>query len=250
MNPHGQEHHGPYLSVVIPAFNEEERIGSTLKQVCEYLSRQSYTWEIVLVDDGSKDQTVAVARTIMTGQPLRIVTHERNQGKGAAIKHGIVAAQGELRLFSDADLSTPIDELSRLLQPLGEGYDIAIGSRGLKESRLERRQAWYRELMGRVFNLLVRLLVLGGIKDTQCGFKLFTAQAAQALFPLQTMQGYAFDVEILLRARQKGYKIKEVPVRWINSPASKIHPLLDSARMLLDLVKLRLGLLPQPPRNS
>ena len=240
----------PYLSVVVPAFNEEQRIGTTLEQICEYLSRQSYSWEIVLVDDGSEDKTVAVARQSMAGRPLRTVSHESNQGKGAAIKHGMVAARGQVRLFSDADLSTPIEELSRLLQALEEGYDIAIGSRGLKESRIELHQAWYREMMGRIFNLMVRLLVLGGIKDTQCGFKLFTAQAAQALFPLQSMRGYAFDVEILLRARQKGFKIKEVPVRWINSPESRIHPIIDSTKMFVDLVKLRLGLLPRAPKDS
>jgi len=246
-SPTAQE---PYLSVVVPAFNEEQRIGTTLEQICEYLSRQSYSWEIVLVDDGSQDKTVAVARQSMAGRPLHTVSHERNQGKGAAIKHGMVAARGQVRLFSDADLSTPIEELNRLLQALEEGYDIAIGSRGLKESRIELHQAWYREMMGRIFNLLVRLLVLGGIKDTQCGFKLFTAQAAQALFPLQSMQGFAFDVEILLRARQKGFKIKEVPVRWINSPESRIHPLIDSTKMFVDLVKLRLGLLPRAPKDS
>ncbi len=240
----------PYLSVVVPAFNEEQRIGTTLEQICEYLSRQPYSWEIVLVDDGSQDKTVAVARQSMAGRSLHTVSHESNQGKGAAIKHGMVAARGQVRLFSDADLSTPIEEVSRLLQALEEGYDIAIGSRGLKESRIELHQAWYREMMGRIFNLMVRLLVLGGIKDTQCGFKLFTAQAAQSLFPLQSMQGFAFDVEILLRARQKGFKIKEVPVRWINSPESRIHPLIDSTKMFVDLVKLRLGLLPRVPKDS
>lgn len=240
----------PYLSVVVPAFNEELRIGSTLEQICKYLSGQPYSWEIVLVDDGSQDDTITVARRSMGSQPLHIVSHERNQGKGAAIKHGMGAARGRVRLFSDADLSTPIEEVSRLLQALEEGYDIAIGSRGLQESRLELRQAWYREMMGRFFNLLVRLLVVGGIKDTQCGFKLFTARAAQALFPLQSMRGYAFDVEILFRARQQGFKIKEVPVRWINSPASKINPLTDSAKMFMDLVRLRLGLLPRAPKDS
>ncbi len=246
-SPTAQE---PYLSVVVPAFNEEQRIGTTLERICDYLSRQSYSWEVVLVDDGSQDKTVAVARQSMAGRALHTVLHERNQGKGAAIKHGMVAARGQVRLFSDADLSTPIEELSRLLQALEEGYDIAIGSRGLKESRIELHQAWYREMMGRIFNLMVRLLVLGGIKDTQCGFKLFTAQAAQALFPLQSMQGFAFDVEILFRARQKGFKIKEVPVRWINSPESRIHPLIDSTKMFVDLVKLRLGLLPRAPKDS
>jgi dolichyl-phosphate beta-glucosyltransferase len=232
----------PYISIIIPAYNESQRIGTTLDQIKESFSGKPYTWEIVLVDDGSSDDTVAVAREHMPESRLRILPNPRNLGKGTSIRNGMLAARGEFLLFSDADLSTPIEELDKLLSYCQRGYDVAIGSRALKESRLEVRQPWYREFMGRVFNVMVRVLALSGIKDTQCGFKLFTREAAQAIFPKQRLSGFAFDVEILLLARKAGYRIKEVPVRWINSPSSKVSAFRDSLRMFIDLVKLRLGM--------
>jgi dolichyl-phosphate beta-glucosyltransferase len=231
----------PYVSIIIPAYNESARIGTTLDRIKEYLSDKPYSWEIVLVDDGSSDATVAVAQEHMRDSHLRVLPNPRNLGKGASIRNGMLAARGEYMLFSDADLSTPIEELGNLLTSCQEGYGVAIGSRALKESRLEVRQPWYREFMGRIFNVLVRILVLGGIKDTQCGFKLFTREAALSIFPKQRLSGFAFDVEVLLLARKAGYKIKEVPVRWINSPSTKVSAFRDSIRMFVDLVKLRIG---------
>jgi dolichyl-phosphate beta-glucosyltransferase len=232
----------PYLSIVIPAYNESKRIGETLKHMKEFLVEKPYSWEIVLVDDGSNDSTIQVAQEQITDSRLRIIVNPRNLGKGASIRNGMLEAKGEYLLFSDADLSTPIEELDRLLNHCQKGYGVAIGSRALKESQLVLRQAWYREFMGRVFNIMVRLIVLGGIRDTQCGFKMFTRRAAMAIFPKQKLKGFAFDVELLLLARKAGYRIKEVPVRWINSPSSKVSALRDSLKMFMDLIRIRLGI--------
>ncbi len=229
----------PYLSIVIPVFNEERRIGNTLKKIVDFLRLKNYVWEILIVDDGCKDKTIPIAKEVLKGVPHRILINERNMGKGASIQRGMLAAQGRLRLFSDADLSTPIEELDALLAPIPQGYDVTFGSRALKESRLLVRQPWYREMMGRTFNLLVRMLHLPGVKDTQCGFKLFTKEAAQAIFPRQRMKGFCFDVEVLVLARRLGFKMKEVPVRWIDSPQSRVGPLKDSAKMFWDLIKLK-----------
>jgi dolichyl-phosphate beta-glucosyltransferase len=235
----------PYLSVIIPAYNEEQRLGPTLQTVREYLDKQSYSWELLVVDDGSKDATIAVAREALKDldeSRARVLPQPRNMGKGAAIKRGMLEARGQYRLFSDADLSTPIEEVEILLAAVKEkGATVAIGSRALKESNIIVHQPWYREMMGRVFNLLVQMIVLGGIRDTQCGFKLFTADAARRIFPQQKLPGFSFDVEILAIARKEGFKIAEVPVRWINEPNTRVSALSDSARMFLDVIKIRFG---------
>ncbi|MCD6385665.1 glycosyltransferase family 2 protein [Candidatus Sumerlaeota bacterium] len=227
-----------YLSIVIPAYNEEKRISTTLKRIRDFLATQPYSAEIILVDDGSTDKTIQVA-TALNIESLKIVKNERNLGKGAATRNGILSARGELILFSDADLSTPIEEVNKLIQAINEGYDVAIGSRALPESEIIIHQPFYRETMGRVFNLFVRMLVLKGIKDSQCGFKLFRAEVAKKVFAEQQLSGFAFDVEILLLARRAGYRIKEVPVKWINSPASRVSPTRDAIKMFTDLIKLR-----------
>jgi dolichyl-phosphate beta-glucosyltransferase len=230
----------PHLSVIIPAYNEEQRLGESLPRIFEHLASQPYTWEVVVVDDGSSDATREVAQQLGEGYPCRVLRNEPNRGKGYSIRRGMLEAKGAFRLFSDADLSTPIEELDKFWQHVDAGYDVVIGSRALEQSDLVVRQAFYREWMGRVFNLLVRTMLVGGIHDTQCGFKLFSARAAETIFPKQTLSGFAFDVELMVLARKHGFKIKEAPVRWINSPASKVSAWRDSTRMFLDLLRLRL----------
>jgi dolichyl-phosphate beta-glucosyltransferase len=227
----------PSLSVVIPAFNEESRLGPTLERVRAHLAARGGELEIIVVDDGSTDGTAAVARA--AGAPGRVIELGRNRGKGAAVRAGMLAATGARILFSDADLATPIDELAKLEGHLDAGYDIAIASRALAQSDIRVRQHPIRELMGRTFNVVVRSLLLGGIRDTQCGFKLFTAAAAHDLFGRATLDGFAFDVEILHLARNR-YRIAEVPVVWRHVEESKVSPGTDAARMFLDLVRLRL----------
>lgn len=230
----------PHLSVVIPAYNEERRLGDSLRRILAYLEAQQYEWEVIVVDDGSADATGRMSEEIGRGYPCRVVRNEPNRGKGYSIRRGMLEARGRYRLFSDADLSTPIEELDKFWPAVNDGCGMVIGSRALPESDLEVRQPFYREMMGRVFNLLVRLLLVGGIRDTQCGFKLFTAEAAQAIFPRQTLQGFAFDVELIVLARRAGFKVAEVPVRWINSPASRVSAWRDSTRMFFDLLALKL----------
>lgn len=230
----------PDLSVIIPAYNEEARLKTSLPVIIEYLRAQPYSSEIIVVDDGSRDATSKVAQEIGRDFAVRVLRNEPNRGKGYSIRRGMTEAHGKFRLFSDADLSTPIEEVEKLWPEARNGFGVVIGSRALPGSKLEKRQAPYRELMGRIFNLLVRLLVLGGIHDTQCGFKMFTADAAREVFPKQTLDGFAFDVELLVLARKAGYQVKEVPVRWINSPASKVSAWRDSTRMFVDLIKLKL----------
>lgn len=227
------------LSVIIPAYNEESRIGDSLKLVLNYLSKQDYDFEIIVVDDGSIDKTTEIVQQIEKSNRIKVLRNEINKGKGYSIKQGMFEAKGEFVLFSDADLSTPIEELGKFWEYIREGYDIVIGSRALKESRLEVRQPFYREFMGRTFNCIVRFILGFNIKDTQCGFKLFKNDVAKKIFPMQKIEGWSFDVEILYIALKLNYKIKEVPVRWINSPCSKVNPLKDALRMFMDVCRLK-----------
>ncbi|OEU79263.1 MAG: hypothetical protein BA865_14450 [Desulfobacterales bacterium S5133MH4] len=231
-----------YLSVVIPAYNEEERIGRTLRKIDEYFSKQDYLYEIVVVDDGSTDGTSALVRKIAQEIPcIRLLEHGINRGKGYSVRKGVLSSRGQLIIFSDADLSTPIEELDRLKMWIERGYNIAIGSRALPESEIVLPQPWYRQRMGKVFNGFVRLLAIPEIKDTQCGFKLFRGEVAKFLFQRQTIDGFGFDAEILFIARKSGYTVREVPVRWINSPNSRVHILKDPFLMLRDLVIVRMN---------
>lgn len=228
----------PALSIVIPAFNEEHRLGPTLERICAYADEHLDSYEVIVVDDGSSDRTAEVARSTGTGA-VSVLELGANQGKGAAVRAGMLAATGERVLFSDADLATPIEEVAKLSARLDAGYDIAIASRGLAGADIRVRQHPIREAMGRTFNVLVRLVVLGGIKDTQCGFKLFTRAAAHDLFDRATIDGFAFDVEVLWLA-QKRYRVAEVPVVWRHIEESKVSPGTDAARMFVDLFRLRL----------
>ena len=224
------------LSVVIPAYNEQERLGSTLARVTAWLRARGGAWEVIVADDGSRDRTREVAQACAG---VRLVALPQNRGKGAAVRAGMLAAEGDRVLFSDADLATPIEELDKLGAALDAGADIAIASRALDGAQIETRQHPVRELMGRTFNTIVRVLVLGGIKDTQCGFKLFTRAAAHDLFGRATIDGFAFDVEILWLARGR-YQIAEVPVVWRHVEESKVSPGTDAMRMFADVIRLRL----------
>lgn len=227
------------ISIVIPSYNESLRIGSTLSAIRDYAERHLADWEIIVVDDGSSDGTADVARaTIPDSSRLMVVSNPGNRGKGFSTKNGCAHARFPYVLMSDADLSTPIEELEKLAVHAAPDA-VVIASRGMTESNLEVRQPFYREMMGRVFNLMVRLFVIGGISDTQCGFKLFGQEVVHNLMPLLQTDRFAFDVEILARARQMGYRIHEVPVRWRNDDRTRVSALSDSASMFLDMLAVR-----------
>jgi len=223
------------LSIVIPAYNEERRLAPTLERVQQYLREQEYRAEVIVVDNNSRDATAEVA-----ARAGATVLKEPRRGKGAAVRTGMLAAEGEYVLFSDADLSTPIEEVEKLMSALKSGYDIAIGSRALPESNLPVRQPWYREMVGRAGNLLVRLMAVHGIADTQCGFKLFPRSIARRLFGAQRLTGIAFDMEVLFLAQRLGLKIAEVPVTWIDNPDTRISRVRDSADAIKDLIRIRI----------
>lgn len=226
---------------MIPAFNEERRLGPSLKLVQAYLRRRKLLTEVIVVDDGSSDGTQALVQSLARSfKGLRLLPLGRNCGKGAAVKAGVMAARGRQILFSDADLSTPLDELGALQAALKAGADVAIGSRALDRSRTSVRQPYYREAAGRAFNKVVQLLSVPGIQDTQCGFKLFQAPVAKRLFALQQVTRFGFDVEVLFLAKLAGLKIAEIPVRWVNSPETKVRPVRDGGRAFIDLALIRL----------
>lgn len=232
------------LSIIIPAYNESKRIEGTLKEIALYLKRKAICSEIIIINDGSSDNTQSILESIKSRLETEkisfiILLNEQNRGKGYSVKKGINQAEGEYILFSDADLSTPIEELEKLLPFLENQHDIALGSRALKNSQILVAQSWYRERMGKVFNFLVQLLVLKGIKDTQCGFKCFKREAAKKIFSLMETDGFTFDVEVLFLAKRMNLKIIEVPIKWLNSPESRVHPIRDSLAMLKELIRIR-----------
>ncbi len=228
------------ISIIIPAFNEEKRISSTLGSILSYLNRREFRAEIIVVDDGSNDRTVQVVSRYMNPFfPVVILRQEKNSGKGEAVRRGMLCSTGDAILFTDADLSTPINELDKFIPELSKGNDIVIGSRAHPESKIETRQPYFREFMGRVFNTLVRLVALPGINDTQCGFKLFSRRSALHLFNQQVTKGFAFDVEILYLARKAGYRIKELPVKWMNDENSKVRIIRDPLMMLYNVIMIR-----------
>lgn len=210
-----------HLSVIIPAYNEEERLPVTLGEITAYLANQSYDAEVIVVDDGSTDETVRVTRQIATGQ-IRLVTLPKNRGKGAAVRRGMVEASGDYRLFMDADNSTSLDQISRFWPWIEKDYDIVIGSRSIEGAVIALRQPLYKELAGRLGNLIIRALAVPDISDTQAGFKLFSRKSAEFIFPRLTIERWGYDVEVLAIARLHGFGIREVPIRWVNSPGSKV----------------------------
>jgi dolichyl-phosphate beta-glucosyltransferase len=222
------------LSVVVPAFNEAERLPRTLERIACHLDGWREPYEVLVVDDGSTDGTAE--RAAAAG--ATVIRNEANRGKGYAVRRGMLAARGERRLMTDADLSTPIEELGTLRSRMDEGYHVVIGSRATPGARVEVRQPWYRENVGRLFNLFVRALAVPGVLDTQCGFKLFTAEAARDVFSAARIDGYSFDVEAIFLARRKGYRVAEVPVVWRNDAASRVS-LLRGFLAFPDLLRIR-----------
>jgi dolichyl-phosphate beta-glucosyltransferase len=228
------------LSVVVPAYNEGQRLPATLRAMAAYLLTTPLNTELIVVDDGSSDDTAAVAETFEAGDlNLKLIRHPENRGKGAAVRTGVLASSGDVVLFSDADMSTPIADVERLLALINSGTPVAIGSRAAERRRLvEVHQPLHRELMGRIFNLMVQAVLLPGIWDTQCGFKAFKGDAAREIFTATESDGFEFDVEVLYRAKRKGLKMREVAVHWRDDPNSRVHPLRDSARMFAGLIRI------------
>ena len=227
------------LSVVIPAYNEENRVPKTLEAVSEYLSGK-YDYEIIVVDDGSADMTAEIcSRFFKSGGRGRVIKNSRNRGKGFSVRRGMLEADGDFILFSDADMSTPVCEVEKLMGAVREGADIAIGSRALPGSDVRVHQPFLRERMGKCFNLLVRLAAVRGIRDTQCGFKLFGRECARAVFAKSRLDGFSFDVEALFIARLLGCRIRELPVVWLNSEASRVSVITDPFRMFFDVLYIR-----------
>ena len=224
----------PDLSVVIPAFNEAARLPRTLERVTAFLREGSRSYEVLVADDGSTDQTAQKARAA----GATVLRDDQNRGKGHAVRRGMLAARGQRRLMTDADLSTPIEELPRFLARMDEGFDVVIGSRALPGSTIEVHQPWFRENVGRVYNLFVRALALPGLRDTQCGFKLWSARAAREAFSAARLDGFSFDVEALYVARKRGYRIAEIPVVWRNDAASRVG-LGGGSRAFPDLLRIR-----------
>jgi dolichyl-phosphate beta-glucosyltransferase len=230
----------PDLSIVIPAYNEEARLGPTLEAYLAYCHRTARRVEVIVVDDGSLDRTSAVVNSSAALHPeVRLIRLAENQGKGQAVRSGVVNARGKCVLFADADGATPLSELERLEAALEAGADVAIGSRALHDEGVRIRARLYRRVIGRIFHGLVELLTVPRVKDTQCGFKLFRGPVAHDLFSRMRIRGFSFDVEVLMMAQRRGYSIAEVPVNWTHQPGSKVNLVVDSARMLRDLFIIR-----------
>ena len=213
----------PFLSVIIPAYNETKRLPLTLIDVDRHLSRADYSYEILVVNDGSVDGTAEIVRRFsQIVKNLKLVDNNENHGKGWAVRQGMLSARGNLRLFMDADNSTSVDHFDRMIPFFKEGYDVVIGSRGVKGTKLVAAQSWHKRVLDNIVNLIVQILHLRGFWDTQCGFKCFSEEAALRIFGLSAINRWAFDVEALVLARLLGYRIKEIPIVWVNSPYSAV----------------------------
>ena len=227
----------PFLSIIIPAYNEEARLATSLEKLYAFLNSQSYTFEVVVVENGSQDRTLLMGQEIASRLPNLLIIHLDERGKGLAIRHGIFASSGQYRFIADADFSMPVEEIKLFLPPACESA-IAIASRETPGS-VRYNEPPIRHFIGRVFNLLIRLLVLPDLHDTQCGFKCFRGDVAEDIFSYQTLNGWAFDVEVLKVARLHNWQITEIPVHWSYFPGSKVSILRDSMRMLIELVTIR-----------
>ena len=228
----------PYFSLVIPAYNEQKRLPGSLEQIFHFLEPQSFSSEVLVIENGSTDNTFQIAQDYARQHPTLRVIHNDMRGKGLAIQRGIKEAKGEYIFMCDADLSMPVEEIIKFLPPQLPGLDIAIASREAPGS-VRYNEPYYRHLTGRVFNTLIRWLVLPTLQDTQCGFKCIRAEVAREIVPYQTLTGWAFDVEMLYIARRRGYQIVEIPIDWYFNADSKISVLRDSWRMFLDLLLIR-----------
>ena len=228
----------PFLSLIIPAFNEEQRLPDTLQRIHDFLQSQSYSSEVLVIENGSADHTFEVAQAFIKNHNAFRVLRAGDRGKGLAVRHGMLAAAGQYRMMIDADLSMPIDQVNRFLPPQQKEADIVIASREAPGA-VRYHEPSYRHLGGRVINTLIRLMALPGLQDTQCGFKCFRATVAEDLFSKQTIMGWAFDVEILYVARLRGYSIIELPIPWYYSPQSHLRPIHDSFHIFFDLLRIR-----------
>jgi glycosyltransferase involved in cell wall biosynthesis len=228
----------PFLSIIVPAYNEEHRLPHALEQIFAFLQEQSYTAEVLVVENGSTDRTYKIASEFANQHPNLYILQEKQRGKGNAVRHGMLQSRGEFRFMCDADLSMPIAEVNNFIPPVLNDADIAIASREVKGA-VRYNEPYLRHLTGRVFNSLIRMIVLPGLQDTQCGFKCFRAQVVEEIFRYQTLSGWSFDVEILYIAQRKGYRIREVPIHWYFNADTKISVLNDSWKMFLDLLTIR-----------
>jgi glycosyltransferase involved in cell wall biosynthesis len=227
-------------SVVIPAYNEGSRLRPTLDKVLSYIAQRGCDAEVIVVNDGSRDNTADIVRELAQSHAaLRLVENPGNRGKGYSVRNGMLHAQGRIVIFSDADLSSPIEEVPRLLEAISQGADIAIGSRWLKAELQTQRQPLHRQLFGRIFNVLLRLTLGLQFADTQCGFKAFRRRAVQTIFPLQKIERWGFDPEVLFLARKFGFTVQEVPVEWGHSGETRIHPIVDGSRMFMEMLRVR-----------
>jgi dolichyl-phosphate beta-glucosyltransferase len=228
------------LSIIIPAYNEEPRLPETLQRIAEYLPTLGLRTEVLVVDDGSTDRTAAVAESFrgkLTG--LRVLSNGTNRGKGYSVRHGMLESQGNIVLFTDADLSAPIEESDKLLRALNNGYDVAIGSRAMDRSLISTHQSIFRETAGIIFNKIVRIVLRLPFVDTQCGFKAFRRERTRIIFEQQRIEGFGFDPELLYLARHHGLRAIEIPVRWGHSPATKVNMMGDSLKMFVDIFTIR-----------
>lgn len=230
----------PELSIVIPAYNEELRLPASLERIVAFLQTSGRPTEVIVVDDGSRDRTAAVAESFRGKIPsLRVVSNGVNRGKGYSVRHGMQEARGNVVLFTDADLSAPIEESEKLLAALAQGNDVAIGSRAVDRSLIEVHESAFREFAGIIFNKIVRITLRLPFVDTQCGFKAFRRERCRLIFEQQRIERFGFDPELLYLARHHGLKTAEIPVRWAHSPATKVNMLRDSVRMFVDVFTIR-----------
>ena len=230
----------PAYSVVIPAYNESARLGASLEKILSYIEQQRWSAEVIVVNDGSRDDTADIVRRFsQSNAAVRLVENPGNRGKAYSVRNGILQARGKMVIFTDADLSSPIEEVAKLLQALADGADIAIGSRWVRPELQTQRQPLHRQFFGRVFNLALRIVLGLKFKDTQCGFKAFQQPAAQKIFSLQRIDRWGFDPEILFLARKFGFRVQEVPVAWADCGGTRFHPLRDGSRTFLEVLHIR-----------
>lgn len=233
----------PDVSIVVPAFEEEDRLGSSLAKIASYLMESETSAEIIVVDDGSADKTAEIAESVLRNTPViasKVIRYEQNRGKGFAVRTGLQAAAAEIALFSDADLSTPIEEMPKLIDPILTGdFDVTFGSRALDRSLIGTHQPWRREQGGKVMNLIIRTMSGLPFADTQCGFKAFRMSKFRPLLEVMTIDRFGFDVEFLYVAKYHGLRLKEIPVRWNNVEGSKVNVIRDTRRMFTELGQIR-----------